>query len=109
VQSASLSPDGTLLAAAREGGVLQVWQIDSRQPVLYLAGLDPVAVMAFSLDGRSLVTISRTARETAMRRHLLRPDDLVAKVCGRVARNLTEEEWTQYIGGARRRSCPQFR
>ncbi len=109
-ETVMLSPDGSRLAAARNGGVLQLWDFDSRQPLVYLSGLDPVETMAFSADGRSLITVSRGGRGTVLRRHLLHPDDLVAEVCSRVARNLTGDEWHEYIGaGSRRQSCPQFR
>lgn len=108
VQSAILSPDGSLLAAARDGGVLQVWEIDSRRSLMYLAGFDRVETMAFSDDGSSLATVSRNARGLVLRRHPMRPNNLIAEICRRVTRNLTQDEWTEYIGtGNRTRSCPQ--
>ena len=108
VYEAALSADGTLLAAAREGGVLQVWEADGAQPLLYLAGLDPIDALAFSLDGSTLTTAGRTARGIVSRRHPIRATTLVDEICNRVTRNLTDAEWAEHVGsGARGRSCPQ--
>jgi hypothetical protein len=40
----------------------------------------------------------------------LQPQDLIAEVCARVARNLNEQEWRDYVGvGSLHPSCPQRR
>jgi hypothetical protein len=106
VYETALSADGSLFAAAREGWVLQVWEADGGRPLLYLAGLDPIDALAFSLDGSILTTAGRTARGVVLRRHPTRATALVSMICSRLTRNLSDAEWAEHVGrGTRRRSC----
>ena len=54
--------------------------------------------MAFSPDGRVLYTLTVKENVATLRRHLLRAEDLIAETCARLTRNLTAEEWKQYLG-----------
>jgi hypothetical protein len=55
--------------------------------------------LAFSPDGKYLVTGNKA--------WLLWPDDLVAEACARLTRNLSPEEWRQYLGDEPyRKTCP---
>ena len=104
----ALSPDGSLMAAVSGENILEVWNLESGEEVLYLAGQDSVEAMSFSLDGRGLLLALRSARGIVARRLLLYPNDLIAEVCSSVARNLNEQEWADYVGVGRfRPTCPQ--
>ncbi len=86
-------------------------------------GLGTVRALAFSSDGRYLVaayTFSTdgkrrermrilTDQETLVSRYLVRPDGLIAEACSRLKRNLTPDEWKQYLGDEPyRKTCPNL-
>lgn len=64
-----------------------------------------VEAVAFSPDGKWVATASgRTARVW-----LRRSEDLIAEACARLTRNLTLEEWRQYVGDEPyRKTCPNL-
>ena len=44
-----------------------------------------------------------------LQRHLLRAEDLIAETCVRLTRNLTAEEWKQYLADIPyRKTCPDL-
>jgi WD40 repeat protein len=108
ITAAAVSPDGSLLAVVSGENILEVWDIERREQMVYIAGGSPLDTVAFAPDGRSLLLVSRNPQGVAARRLLLQPDDLIAAVCARVARNLTAQEWADLvIVGSRRASCPE--
>ena len=54
-----------------------------------------VTAVAFSPDGRYVVSGSW---DGTARVWWWRPEDLIAEACRRLPRNLTPEEWRQYVG-----------
>ena len=61
---------------------------------------------AVSDDGRYLTTVNNNA---IARTWFLRPADLVTEACARLTRNLTTEEWRQYVGDEPYRvTCPNL-
>ena len=87
VSSVVFSPDGKYIATA-DAMHTRVWQTATGQEVARIAvnGLK----VRFSPDGRYILVDSNAL--------LWRPDDLVAEACSRLTRNLTREEWRQYLG-----------
>jgi hypothetical protein len=61
--------------------------------------------VAFSPDGRHFAS----AGGSTVRVCPWQPDHLVAEACARVTRNLSQEEWTQYLGDEPyRQTCPDL-
>lgn len=57
ILSLALSPDGTLLATAGDGGEIRLWQVADMKPLLTCKGhVRWVVSVAFSLDGRTLAS-----------------------------------------------------
>jgi WD40 repeat protein len=93
----AFSPDGQAVATGN-GEQVQLWDVASHQP---LGGsLDGDAV-AFSRDGRSLAVASPMGQTARLWKRILwrNIDDLRARVCGIVWRDLTTAEWATYAPG----------
>ncbi len=52
--------------------------------------------VAFSPDGSRLATTA--SEDNTARVWLWRAEDLIAEACKRLPRNLTHQEWRQYVG-----------
>jgi tetratricopeptide (TPR) repeat protein len=96
VRAVAFSPDGKFLAAGSEDRTVRLWEVRNPQaPPLVLRGHeDEVRAVAFSPDGKFLasgggriILIWITDTET-----------LANMVCEKVWRNLTLEEWRQFVG-----------
>ena len=107
IANLTLNQSGTLVAAAvntTDGPKpVRVWRADTgalRATTLPGRGIRRIA---FSPDDRYLVV----GDQLDVRVIPLRSDDLADLVCGRLPRNLSEEEWRVYVGaGSRRKTCP---
>jgi WD40 repeat protein len=65
-----------------------------------------VSLLAFSPDGK---WIASGSYDHLVRLWLWRSGDLAAEVCNRLPRNLTRDEWSQYIGDEPyRQTCPKL-
>jgi WD40 repeat protein len=76
---------------------VRLWNVRTGRPIATLTGhTDRVNDVAFSPDGATLATASddRTARLWTA---LPPPDKQIEKICNAVGRNLTKEEWQQYL------------
>jgi WD40 repeat protein len=93
VLAVAFSPDGAHIAAGGQDLTVRVYRSDSGQEVARQHYDDPVRGLAFTADGRHLVT-STGAR---VEHRQWRAEDLVAEACARLTRNLTLEEWRQYL------------
>ncbi len=106
VCAVAFSPDGQWLATGSYDNTARVWEAASGQEVARMAHEGGVGAVAFSPDGQWLATGS--GDDTA-RVWLVWPEDLIAEACARLTRNLTQEEWEQYLGDEPyRKTCPDL-
>jgi len=100
------SPDGKYIATGSQDMCVKLWEIASGREEARLCHSDVIYDIAFSPDGRSLAT---ACQGNVAKLWQLWPDDLMAEACGRLNRNLTVEEWRQYIGREPyRKTCPEL-
>jgi hypothetical protein len=109
VYSVAFSPDGQTLASGSEDSTIRLW--DLRQPaaaptVLHGHG-NMVSSVAFSPDGQTLASGSG---DQTIRFWDGRTEIPAGKICKQVWRNLTLDEWRQFVGMdlPYERTCPNL-
>jgi WD40 repeat protein len=110
VRAMAFSPDGQWLATATGNppgtGSVYLWKTTTGEKVAGGTNEYWVTSVAFSQDGRWLVT---GGGDRLARIWLLQPEHLIAEACARLTRNLTRQEWQQYLGDEPYRStCPNL-
>ena len=96
VEVVTFSPDGHYLATASRDCSADVWEVTSGRQVARIVHKKPVHAVVFSPDGNCVATASE---DGTVQIWLWQPEGLIAEACSRLTRNLTEEEWQQYLGG----------
>ncbi len=98
------SLDEKYLAAVVGDGTARIWDLNVRPPqeIERLQVSDNLQEIAFSPDGKYFVTASKDSRESKgiVQVWLRQPKDLTTEACKRLSRNLTPDEWQQYLGTA---------
>ncbi len=88
----------------------RLWDLTAQDPaanpVVLRGHEDSITALAISPDGHWLATGSY---DSTARLWNLRLDELIQLACRTAGRNLTPEEWQQFLGDAPyHKTCPQF-
>ncbi|HSL42851.1 MAG TPA: AAA family ATPase [Anaerolineales bacterium] len=93
VSDVAFSSDGKWLSTAGGDGTLKLWDTSTHQLIYSLPGGE--GGIAFSPDGRQLVTVSNNG--SVLRMYYTRTEDLQALAQRRLTRTLTLEECIKYL------------
>ena len=94
VKAATFSPDGKTIATASNDKTARLWDTKNGNELTTLNHQARVFAVAFSPDGKTIATASD---DKTARLHWATPEGLIQEACRRLSRNLTAEEWQQYI------------
>jgi WD40 repeat protein len=94
IVSAGLSPDGKYVVAA-VGSTVRLYGLAGRQEATWISQKDDVVSLAFSADGKHLAVVS--GKGDIKVRRWWTETELVEEACRRLTRNLTYDEWRQYL------------
>ena len=79
---------------------MHVWDLRLNREIARLPHGAPVISVVFDADARQLASLSKGSQPNLFNAHLWRwrADDLEAAICERVGRDLTADEWGEYVG-----------
>jgi len=112
IETFACSPSGTTLALGGADGSLVFWDIAGRQPLgkPFAAHDGAVTSLAFTSDGRTLASGSARGRDLqggGLMMWDVNVSSWQSRACGIANRNLSEDEWSRYLGQEPyRRTCP---
>lgn len=103
LQSLELDPDGRTLAIRSQRDAI-AWDLQRQQVILQITHNEGVVYGGFSATGQYFLT--RGQRSAGA--WLLDIEALISQACSRLNRNLTEQEWQQYVSDTEpyRAICP---
>jgi WD40 repeat protein len=98
---ASFSPDGSVLAVSASDETIKLWNVDTGELLLTLAGHEHEATqLAFSRDGKRLAS---GGKDGAVQVYALTVPELLRIARSRIHRDLTTEECEEYLHS---KTCP---
>lgn len=107
VTDIAFSPDSKTLLTASRDGTARIWDIKSTRklPTVLDDHHDWVMTAAFNKSGSKIITGSK---DSYIRIWQTDPKNLAARICAMVSRNLTLEEWNEYVGESipYQKTCP---
>ncbi len=105
IAAVAYSRDGKILATA-SGNTARLWNAATGVEIGSIIHDQVVTRVAFAPDGKALATASD---DGVVQVSLWRPQGLLDEACARLTRNLTPEEWRQYLGNEPyRKTCPNL-
>lgn len=98
VYDVEFSPDGKLLASAGSDKRLQMWVLENPEdlPVVMENNNGFIWDIAFTKDSDYLIA---ACSESEMRVWPTDPSLLAKRICPKLNRNMTQDEWKKYVGG----------
>jgi WD40 repeat protein len=109
VSSVIISPDGQTLAAGSWDDTVRLWDLTAptAAPKILIGHETSVLTVAFSPDGQ---TVASGSEDGTVHLWMVHTEMLSDLVCSTVLRNLTLEEWHQFIGEEvpYERTCPSL-
>ncbi len=95
VEAVRFHPQGTSIVTASQDATARVWAVADGQEILRVTHRQPIRAVAFSPDGKFIATASD---DSTVQLWEIWPQDVLVATCQRLSRNLTPEEWRQYLG-----------
>jgi WD40 repeat protein len=101
-----ISPAGGLIAASGEDGTLTLWSLPDGSRLASDLPLTEGATSVAFLDNARLVLAGKNDYLDVVD---LDPSVMISQACSLVGRNLTRQEFAEYLGSARyHKTCPQW-
>ncbi|MGD1704598.1 eIF2A-related protein [Dapis sp. BLCC M229] len=97
VRAVAFSRNGKTIATASADNTARLWDTNTGKQLATFNHQREVRAVAFNHNGKTLATASN---DNTVRIHWVRPKDLIAEACRRLGRNLTAQEWQQYINSS---------
>jgi WD40 repeat protein len=99
VNGVAFSPDGKYIATASADNKASLWNATTGNPISFLRHGGAVNYVVFSPDGKYIATASvdSTARLFTAKLWISNTKGLINETSNRLTRNLTPEEWKQYM------------
>jgi WD40 repeat protein len=96
VTAAAFSPGGTVLASGDFTGDIRLWDVETLRPRGdRIATGSSVGALRFSPDGTTLASGHADGRVELWD---MTPEAWIERLCSAASRDLTEEEWTEFVG-----------
>ncbi len=105
ILSAEIGPNSETIAIASEDNTAHILNFFTKEEVARIVHTDQINDVTFNGDGTMLATASSDGRILVS---VLEPEVLTEKACSRLQRNLTEDEWNQYVTGDYALTCPNL-